>query len=322
VDGNPASTNKNTMMVVSAGTTTNIRYKVDAWYELADCTTNGLPVEPTQIASNLYQIELPSVSNTTTVIVDDRGDRRLFGTNYPWQVAENDPYRPAILDWLSRKCPEGPLDGNEIIKPAELCDPNGIPMGNYLNLKEMYWLDIPPTEGHWKLLFGMTNQQFFTNVEDGVTYPHNAILTIKMMLTNDTATTTSDPYGLFHPPYTIQGLQPGSSSASDYASMSENWTSATFKVVCALNFNGQSESFRPVKWFVFDANSFNADGIAYVEVPDQSKPSTPGFGYGWSYYPRNEFYYKLRLDEQPSGLYSTELLRAVHTNSYNVIVSP
>ena len=104
--------------------------------------------------------------------------------------------------------------------------------------------------------------------------------------------------------------------------MSDNWTSATFKVTCALDFTGQKEAYKPVKWFVFDANSFSDEGITYIEVPDQSKPSTPGFNYGWHYYLGSQFFYKPTLDERPSGLYSTEILRAVHTNSYNLIVSP
>jgi len=136
-----------------------------------------------------------------------------------------------------------------------------------------------------------------------------------MMMTNSVS-------GAFHPPYTMQGLQPGSSSARDYASMTENWTSATFKVTCALALDSQKDTYKPVKWFVFDENSFDADGVAYIEIPDQSKPSTPGFNYGWHYYLGTQFYYKAKLDEQPSGLYSTELLRKVHTNSYNSVVSP
>jgi hypothetical protein len=93
-------------------------------------------------------------------------------------------------------------------------------------------------------------------------------------------------------------------------------------VTCALNYAGQSNEYKPVKWFVFDENSFDANGVAWIEIPDQSKPSTPGFNYGWNYYLGTTFTYNAILDEKPSGLYSTELLRKVHTNSYDSVVSP
>ena len=326
VDGNPdnATREKRTIMM-TAGTTTNIRYKVDAWYEMANCTTNDKPVESTEVPglARTFEIVLPSVSNNITVIANDRGDSRLFGTNYPWQVAENDPYRPAILDWLLRKYPDkSPAD----IAPAEQWDLAQTAFKGYLDLKAMYWLDIPPTAGHdeggkrvsdWRLLFGYTKPFTpFPTEEDGVTYANNAIGAVKLLLTNKFD-------GTFHPPFTIQGLQPGSSSATDYASMSENWTSATFKVTCALNYPGQNTAYKPVKWFVFDEHSFDANGVAWIEVPDQSKKSTPGFNYGWSYYFGTAgFLFNAKLDDAPSGLYSTEILRAVHTNSYNAIVSP
>ena len=326
VDGNPdnATREKRTIMM-TAGTTTNIRYKVDAWYEMANCTTNDKPVVSTEVPglARTFEIVLPSVSNNITVIANDRGDSRLFGTNYPWQVAENDPYRPAILDWLLRKYPDkSPAD----IAPAEQWDLAQTAFKGYLDLKAMYWLDIPPTAGHdeggkrvsdWHLLFGYTKPFTpFSTEEDGVTYANNAIGAVKLLLTNKFD-------GTFHPPFTIQGLQPGSSSATDYASMSENWTSATFKVTCALNYPGQNTAYKPVKWFVFDEHSFDANGVAWIEVPDQSKKSTPGFNYGWSYYFGTAgFLFNAKLDDAPSGLYSTEILRAVHTNSYNAIVSP
>ena len=323
VDGNPDSTNRNTMMVVKINSTTNIRYKVDAWYELANCTTNGEAVTPTVVPGleHTFEIALSNVTQTTTVIANDRGDSRLFGTNYAWQVAEDDPYKPAILDWLLRNYSDKNPDD---IVPAEHWF-QGRKVGE-LDLKAMYWLDIPPTDGHdeggnrvsdWRLLYGFTDSpEKFTDEEEGITYENNAIVEVQMMLTNTVNTALS------HPPRTIQGLAPGSSSANDYATATANWTSATFKVTCALDTGDLINNFKPVKWFVFDENSFTADGHAYIEIPDQSKPNVPGFTYGWHYYRGTSFNYKSSLDDRPSGLYSTELLRAAHTNSYHAITSP
>lgn len=321
VDGDPTHTNRNTMMVVQKNASTNIRYKVDAWFEMANCTTNGGPVTPTAVSGQprTFEIKLDDLQETTTVMVDDRGDSSLFGTNYAWQVAENDPYKPAILDWLLRNYSD---KNPEDIVPAEHWF-QGRKVGE-LDLKAMYWLDIPPTDGHyeggnrvsdWRLLYGFTKLSVFSDVEDDVTYDNNAIVTVQMMLTN----TVSHAH---YPPYTIQGIEPGSSSADGYAGSSENWTSATFKVTCALDTGDLKNSLKPVKWFVFDRNSFDDDGLAYIEIPDQSKPNVPGFDYGWHYYRGTSFIYKSALSDGASGLYSTEVLRAVHTNTYHSTTSP
>ena len=320
VDGDPSHTNRNTMMVTQKNSSTNIRYIVDAWYELADCTTNGKPVTATAVPGlkRTFEIKLDNLQETTTVMVDALGDSSLFGTNYAWQVAENDPYKPAILDWLLRNWPDGEPDD---IVPAEHWF-QGRKVGE-LDLKAMYWLDIPPLDGDWRLVYGFTDIKKFRTEEDGISYDNNAIVKVHMMLTNATTDVSKKDfngeknlYGAHHPPYTIQGLRPGSSSADGYAGSSENWTSATFKVTASLNIAGLN-GYKPVKWFVFDEHSFTDDGFAYIEIPDQSKPNVPGFDYGWHYYPGTSFGYGSKLDEKPSGLYSTELLRAAHTNSYN-----
>ena len=83
-----------------------------------------------------------------------------------------------------------------------------------------------------------------------------------------------------------------------------------------------SVEYRPVRWFVFDEHSFNPDGITYIEIPDQSSPETPGYTYGWWHFPGTAFLFTTSIDEEPSGLHPTELLRAVHTNSYHGAIPP
>ena len=307
------------MLVVRGGTSTNILYKVDAWYELSDCKTNDVPTEPMvhDAASNTFKIELTNVTKTVRGTVNDRGDSRIFGTD-EWQLKRDDPYTPAILDWLLRKWPD---KGPEDIHLAEQIDLQGTPKGK-LDLKAMYWLDISPVEPGWKLMYAFLTSpnSFFETTVQGVTYAHNAIIGVKMLITHATETVTSDPYGLSHPPKTIQGLAPRSSSALDYASVSSpNWTSATFKVKGRIS---GGTTYRPVKWFVFDENSFNSDGVTYIEVPDQTNPQTPGFNYGWHNFPGSAFLYTTSLDEGASGLFMTEMLRAVHTNSYHGAIPP
>ena len=93
-------------------------------------------------------------------------------------------------------------------------------------------------------------------------------------------------------------------------------------MTCALDTGDLKNSLKPVKWFVFDRNSFDDDGLAYIEIPAQSKPNVPGFDYGWHYYRGTSFIYNSALSDGASGLYSTEVLRAVHTNTYHSTTSP
>ena len=330
VDGNPASSNRNAVMVVPINSSTNIRYIVDAWYQLADCTVN-VTNEVTPIAvpgkARTFEIKLDNVQETQNVSVNEDADVRL---SEKWGLKADNPYRPAILQWLLDKWPD--KDPNDI-HLAEFwpLSAKGRPPESelkHLNLTEMYWLDITPVESNWVFQAGMGGWgegpggspavEPVVVTEHGVEYT-NVIVTVTMMITNATTDTSSPLYGKHHPPYTIQGLRPRSSSADEFAGMSDNWTSATFKVTGALQIPGESTNFRPLKWFVFDEDSFDANGKARIEIPDQAKSTTPGFHYGWNNFYGTPVFYRWALDEQSSGLYSTELLKS---NSVHTVISP
>ena len=104
--------------------------------------------------------------------------------------------------------------------------------------------------------------------------------------------------------------------------MTANWTSATFRVTGALQANNMENEFLPVGWFVFDDNSFTADGYAQIEIADQSKISTAGFIYGWNYFPFTGMSYRWALDGYGAGLLSTEMLKTPHGKHTDQLPAP
>ena len=130
-------------------------------------------------------------------------------------------------------------------------------------------------------------------------------LKVRLLLTNTIEKTTR----LLS---TIQGMEPGSSSAQDYSVTGESWTSGTFKVTGAVDTDNLKENYLPLRWFVFDENSFFPDGTAYIEIPDQTLSYTPGAFYGWGVYPGVMTLFKTRIDGDSSGIFSTEMLRKIH----------
>ncbi len=323
VDGNLASSNRNAVMVVPINSSTNIRYIVDAWYELANCTVNETnKVTPSAVAGakRTFEIKLNDIKETQNVSVGEAADSRLLSR---WNLAADDPYSPAILHWLLEKWPDNDPDDISLAEFWPLSAQGRPPESKleHLSLRDMYWLDISPVQSNWVLIAGMGGWgqgpggspavEPVVISKDGEEYT-NVIVTVSMMITNTLS-------GDHHPPYTIQGLRPGSSSADEFAGMSGNWTSATFKVTGALQIPGESDRFRPLQWFVFDENSFDDNGMARIEIPDQTKVGTAGYNYRWYNFFGTPVFYRWSLDENPSDLLSTKLL---NSNSVHTVISP
>jgi hypothetical protein len=143
----------------------------------------------------------------------------------------------------------------------------------------MYWLDIDPTEGGWVYRAGTTVPSRPVYSQDGgVT---NIRLSVSMMITNLNSNAA-------YAPYTLRGLEPGSSShaynpvTSDYG-----WTSVTFKVtgimLNGLTVESSRENRVPLRWLVFGENSFGGDDgfTATIDVRDPWAKDSPAVNYGY-----------------------------------------
>jgi len=99
---------------------------------------------------------------------------------------------------------------------------------------------------------------------------------------------TNTVNGAFWAPYVIRSVEPGVTSW-DYAEESSQWawTSATFKMTGVLSNDGTIPSARtrtrwlPLRWFVFNAGSFDENFESEIEVVDPYSKESPGYNAGW-----------------------------------------
>ena len=206
---------------------TNITYQVSPWYEVGTVTTNGVSA-----AGNLVQTSAGNtqprrytlegvgkgVSNNVVVVATAAPDSRLAAQ---YGVDENNPYRPAIIDWLGKGTD---LYGNPFydensgeIKLAEFRTLNNTFVTN-MTLTEMYWLDMDPTVGRLALIGGMAEAPTSREVTlpNGMTRKYLR-MGVYMMITNENDVVTEPEYQrgandftTHWTPYALRGLAPGS----------------------------------------------------------------------------------------------------------------
>ncbi len=166
-----------------------------------------------------------------------------------------------------------------------------------LTLKEMYWLDMDPTIGNLSLIGGMkeapTGVPREMTLDDGVTATvlTNRRMTVYMMISNenDVVEAPAYPRGIhdftrYWTPYALRGLEPGEESRG-YVSSTGKWNSVTFKIA-GLLLNGHTsfddtDSKVPLRHFVFNPASFDADGLSRIEIYDPHSPLSLGYNAGW-----------------------------------------
>jgi len=283
-------------VVVSKGSLrgTNVFYRTDPWYVLGSATTNGaslldLATRTTDLQPYIYELAgvAKAISNNVTVISAAAVDPK-FASEF--DLPEDDPYRPAMIDWLETGTD---LYGNRWadiasgeIKLAEFWGLYGTVVTN-LTLKEMYWLDMDPTVGNLVLIGGMKEapaERYVTWTSgDASLSMTNRRMGVYMMISNKTDDATSPYYGAHWSPYALRGLGLGENSL-DYDESVGGWTSVTFKITGML-MNGYTSFTNvnnkvPLRHFVFKEDSFD-DGLSRIEVKDPYSPFSYGYQTSW-----------------------------------------
>ena len=284
---------------------TNVIYRVDPWYVLDSVRTGSVSLidQVQQIkATQPFEYNLPGVakgvSNNVTVVATAALNPK-FGTD--WGVPEDDPYRDAIIDWLERGTdlygnPFDDVEAGEIRLATHRSWWSGAVMTN-LTLREMYWLDMDPTVGKLTLLAGTAFDP--NGIEHIVTKAMgestlvltNRRLYVYMMISNENETVAAPTYPrgahdftTHWTPYVLRGISPGENSQTYVASTGE-WESVTFKLTGMLMNSSTSfynvDNKVPLRHFVFNANSFSAEGLAKIEVYDPYSPLSIGYNAGW-----------------------------------------
>ncbi|MBO5647216.1 MAG: hypothetical protein J6S30_00405 [Kiritimatiellae bacterium] len=288
--GDAVNTNRNQILVIQKGSDrgTNITYTVDPWYELAGVTTNGRAAVATPLAApRTYQVTVGVGASNNVTVVAGAKVRSDLETDYGLTV--DNKYRDAIMKWLEEgSTAKGRWKnyGLEEICPVEFRSLYGTVVTN-LTLTQIYWLDIDPTVSNQAFVAGMASAPL-PAIKDGYLGSEsvtNVKMSVKMFVTNTSENAETYFNGkTAYAPYTLRGLEPGSLSKDLAGNVA--WTSVTFKVAGLLA-NGltseqNEQNWVPLRWFVFDDNSFDADFISKIEVKDPLGTESPGYGAGWS----------------------------------------
>ena len=283
----------------------NIVYTTDPWYQLGEVTTNGVALaeargRASRADGHTWTLQLKNVEATVDVTVGEEADKDVTDAG----LDPNDPYYRAVMAWLASFGDGGGL------RRAEQWDLANWKVGT-LDLLDMYWLNINPTNGNWVLKAGMGSVDVPPPAvapvaplprEDPALGPvTNVRLVVTMLLTNTVT-------GVHHGPDRIQGLEPGTSS-HDYTMASSNWRGATFKICGALQKDGVRDTFCPLRWFVFGPDSFDAQGRALIEIDDPHAPNSPGYANGWGDDRELPIFYKWTLDRAFPGTGAVDVLK-------------
>ena len=297
-------TNTIDSITISQGNSTNIDFEVDRWYKLGDCkitpdertSLSGPRLDPAS-GKTYYRLNMNMVSNSIDVTVSASvADTvaEMLDPKYP-------EYTPAVMKWLEKGVTGGADGGahpfknpNGPIRPMHYRGVKGLE-NDEMKLPDMYWLDVDPTDGNWELWGGMGDRPGSPGtlgpvdepvyrprvLADGSVFIHtNHQTTVWLELRNAVE-------GLSYPPYRLQGLGNEQSDSDIYTGA---WTSANFKVTMELQ-NGKVDNvFQPMRYFVFDRNSFRPKNdpvspyAARVEITDPFSDQSPASEWGWKPY--------------------------------------
>lgn len=292
---------ENAVIVLPMGSSTNIVFVLDRWYEVASITTNGVSVD---VSTSLTK---DSDGNSVFAIRDLNDHVNLVASAGPNKhlrdLGVNDtPYRDAIMHWLQGFNDENGVQAAYYRSIANYL--SGDSSGDILiPLEAMYWLNISPDEPGWLFVGGMGS--FAGDViEENVQYTDsltgelatNVVVNVTMMLTN----TVSG--GAARAPNMLQGLEPGSKSYdpdTGYAydpKTCSNWTSVTFKVTGALQNGKVNHRYVPLRWFVFGPDSFDENFRAQIEILDPFRPDSAAAIEKWGDYKGAQILYKWSID--------------------------
>lgn len=302
-------------ITVGLGASTNITYTVDRWYELGELQVEGDTKYTVVSNVNLsgestYVVNFTQVSNRTDVTASAviRKDLRDLGVD-----SDND-YTPAIMKWLADGVTGGADGGNhpmegDSIKPLVYRGTDGS-VSEALSIDDAYWLDVDPTDGNWELwggvgdrpgntgTFGPTIDNMLRDVGGNAPIHTNKLVTVWLQLTNTVT-------GVSYPPYRMQGL--GNEKSDEFGGV---WTSANFKVTMALKNGLVDNNFQPMRYFVFDKDSFypaddpDTPFCARVEITDPFSDQSPAAEWGWQLFSKDFLGASWDLDRRitPSGV--------------------
>lgn len=296
---------------------TNITYHVEKWWEIRSVTTNGVPIPGLegQVGDVVVTIGAGQSNNVEVVATAQplKDLREKFG------LTEDNRYRNAIMDWLAQGKTRkfGAFKGDEVTDDAWYRSLAGATITN-LTLTHRYWLDIDPTEPGWALWAGVVSapKPYYADVasvslltsgiegeegSDPGNTPYDTVenFTVKVKMTITNESDTAENAGVAYSPYMLRGLAPGSHSYHYTEGSGTLWTSVTFKVTGDIQNNMPNRTrWVPLRYFVFNADSFDADHTATIDIWDPFDPYGSPETKGWSNYTNSPAFYSWSIDDR------------------------
>lgn len=314
VDGSTPTSDEIKFTVPKGGTGAALVYEIGTWHELKGVTTNDVAVAGSAGAKTSYTLIVGAGAERNVSVVATAVPRADLNLD------PEGPYTDAVMDWLDTG---KNFFGESFKNPGEIHLAEYWSLSPYqkvqdLTLQDMYYLDIDPTEGNWRLEGGVVNvgtkaKPATTRVPFAIgptgdegegsaanEATQNLLVTVKMTITNTVSAVSCAPY-------VLRGRQVGETSVSHKEYATGNWNSASFKVTGdLLNGNPNRQRWVPLRWFYFlpdaaKANrsaSFDANNEAVIEVWDPFDEARTGTTSGWSKYRGCTILYRWAIDER------------------------
>ena len=338
-------TNTSAVIIVPQGSdgsfSTSIVYVVKKWFELDRVVTNevgkaGGAAEVSCLSRNgtnsVWMLDLSGLklsdpeSRQFEVNASTRDSSKISGLGDNG-IAKDDPYYPAVVDWL-QNYEEGEIRLAEYWgSDSGPYKPDGISK-KLLNLKQMYWLDIPPVSAAPDRYTDSSEWVFKGYVSDVSPHKVNQVnpvtgefmenrnVSVKMMISNRLT-------NVAHAPCTLRGIVPGSTSSNHNGQVLSDWDSVTFKITGMLISSDKRTSNirRPLRWFTFGSESFT-NFTREIEILDPFSTLSPGYSYGWYKYPSSTVCFAWSLgDDTNRPAVKVELLNN-ESAAYPELTSP
>ncbi len=324
--GDKTNTTEMVAAVVQNGTSAEIVYHVENWYELDSVNVNGKDMDLPANRSGDIMLTLggASTSNNLEVVASSRVNETLASI---WGLTNR--YTSAVVDWLNKgttlrgpfKNPKGPLAASKFV-PLSLNPAAMSPM----SLTDMYWLDIDPTDidettgsNKWWFVAGMIKPPSPVVTTPEFNADHNAENNVEMGVY---MCITNWESGERFAPYVLRGVAPGETSWAYSAGEINSWTGASFKITANLA-NGLpfNIGWVPLRWFVFDKNSFNPADTpeefqSSIEVLDPYSTESPGYAHGWSKWRDKANVFFMWTLEDGRSVFSIDVLCPTNRISY------
>jgi len=289
---------------------TSIVYVVKKWFEMDKVVTNeygkaGGEVPGVSGRNGVWTLDLSGLrisdpeNRKFEVMASVKDSSQISGLPDGKGITKDDPYYPAVVDWL-QNYEEGKIRLAEIWLPNDKKVRGADGEVSRLNLKQMYWLNIPPVsqsdknttvdESDWVFKGGMgSGAAPWKEETKAYGLITNIRVAVTMMISNKYENTA-------HAPNMLRGLEPGSTSSNYNEKVSSDWDSVTFKITGALQNGKVDKIYRPLRWFTFGPNSFTNGFTRYVDVSDPFSKRSPGYSYEWWKHPGSSIFYRWRID--------------------------